>query len=312
MRTICLNQGPFQLSESVATIGVFDGVHAGHQLLIRMVREEARSRGLCPMVITFDRQPRQVLDPTFHPQVLTTLEEKEAIIASLGVETLVVLPFTKELAALTARDFMQQVLRQQLQVQTLITGYDNRFGRNRAEGFDDYVRYGRQMGIEVVRGDVAKMGGDVAVSSTAIRRMLAEDGAVERMPDCLTRLYAISGTIVPGEHIGHELGFPTANLCPENTFKLIPASGVYAVWVSIDGSAERLPAMMNIGTRPTFEGTDKTLEAHILSDVGDIYGHRLTVSFVARLREERRFESSELLVRQLQHDRDCTLRILMK
>ncbi len=111
MRTICLNQGPFQLSESVATIGVFDGVHAGHQLLIRMVREEARSRGLCPMVITFDRQPRQVLDPTFRPQVLTTLEEKESIIASLGVETLVVLPFTKDLAALTARDFMQQVLR---------------------------------------------------------------------------------------------------------------------------------------------------------------------------------------------------------
>jgi riboflavin kinase/FMN adenylyltransferase len=213
---------------------------------------------------------------------------------------------------MSAESFMQQVLRNQLGVEVLVNGYDNRFGHGRNEGFDDYVRYGRQMGIEVVRGDVAKMGGDVAVSSTAIRRMLAEDGAVERMPDCLTRLYAISGTIVPGEHIGHELGFPTANLCPENTFKLIPASGVYAVWVSIDGSAERLPAMMNIGTRPTFEGTHKTLEAHILSDVGDIYGHRLTVSFVARLREERRFESSELLVRQLQHDRDCTLRILMK
>jgi riboflavin kinase/FMN adenylyltransferase len=296
----------------VATIGCFDGVHRGHQLLLALVLEKARAGGMRSLVVTFDPLPRQVFDAGFRPQLLTTLDEREYYIRKVGIDDVLVLPFTRELAAMSAESFMQQVLRNQLGVEVLVNGYDNRFGHGRNEGFDDYVRYGRQMGIEVVRGDVAKMGGDVAVSSTAIRRMLAEDGAVERMPDCLTRLYAISGTIVPGEHIGHELGFPTANLCPENTFKLIPASGVYAVWVSIDGSAERLPAMMNIGTRPTFEGTHKTLEAHILSDVGDIYGHRLTVSFVARLREERRFESSELLVRQLQHDRDCTLRILMK
>ena len=296
----------------VATIGCFDGVHRGHQLLLALVLEKARAGGMRSLVVTFDPLPRQVFDAGFRPQLLTTLDEREYYIRKVGIDDVLVLPFTRELAAMSAESFMQQVLRNQLGVEVLVNGYDNRFGHGRNEGFDDYVRYGRQMGIEVVRGDVAKMGGDVAVSSTAIRRMLAEDGAVERMPDCLTRLYAISGTIVPGEHIGHELGFPTANLCPENTFKLIPASGVYAVWVSIDGSAERLPAMMNIGTRPTFEGTHKTLEAHILSDVGDIYGHRLTVSFVARLREERRFESSELLVRQLQHDRDCTLHILMK
>ena len=296
----------------VATIGCFDGVHRGHQLLLALVLEKARAGGMRSLVVTFDPLPRQVFDAGFRPQLLTTLDEREHYIRKVGIDDVLVLPFTRELAAMSAESFMQQVLRNQLGVEVLVNGYDNRFGHGRNEGFDDYVRYGRQMGIEVVRGDVAKMGGDVAVSSTAIRRMLAEDGAVERMPDCLTRLYAISGTIVPGEHIGHELGFPTANLCPENTFKLIPASGVYAVWVSIDGSAERLPAMMNIGTRPTFEGTHKTLEAHILSDVGDIYGHRLTVSFVARLREERRFESSELLVRQLQHDRDCTLHILMK
>jgi riboflavin kinase/FMN adenylyltransferase len=296
----------------VATIGCFDGVHRGHQFLLALVLEKARAGGMRSLVVTFDPLPRQVFDAGFRPQLLTTLDEREYYIRKVGIDDVLVLPFTRELAAMSAESFMQQVLRNQLGVEVLVNGYDNRFGHGRNEGFDDYVRYGRQMGIEVVRGDVAKMGGDVAVSSTAIRHMLAEDGAVERMPDCLTRLYAISGTIVPGEHIGHELGFPTANLCPENTFKLIPASGVYAVWVSIDGSAERLPAMMNIGTRPTFEGTHKTLEAHILSDVGDIYGHRLTVSFVARLREERRFESSELLVRQLQHDRDCTLRILMK
>ena len=304
MRTICLNQGPFQLSESVATIGVFDGVHAGHQLLIRMVREEARSRGLCPMVITFDRQPRQVLDPTFRPQVLTTLEEKEAIIASLGVETLVVLPFTKELAALTAHDFMQQVLRQQLHVQTLITGYDNRFGRNRAEGFDDYVRYGQELGMQVLRGDKELMAdGSCAVSSSVIRQLLAEEGRVDLMPQCLTRQYQLSGQVMPGEHIGHQLGFPTANLELLCADKLIPAAGVYAVWTMIGKDQQKRAAMMNIGTRPTFEGKGQTLEVNILDFDDDLYGQRVDILFVQRLREERRFDSPEALVAQLQEDK---------
>ena len=286
MRTICLNQGPFQLSESVATIGVFDGVHAGHQLLIRMVREEARSRGLCPMVITFDRQPRQVLDPTFRPQVLTTLEEKEAIIASLGVETLVVLPFTKDLAALTARDFMQQVLRQQLHVRTLITGYDNRFGRNRAEGFDG------------------------AVSSSVIRQLLAEEGRVDLMPQCLTRQYQLSGQVMPGEHIGHQLGFPTANLELLSADKLIPAPGVYAVWATLE-DGQRRAAMMNIGTRPTFEGKRQTLEVNILDFEGNLYGQQVTIAFVTRLREEQRFSSPEALVAQLKEDKEKVRKILV-
>ena len=311
MRTICLNQGPFQLSESVATIGVFDGVHAGHQLLIRMVREEARSRGLCPMVITFDRQPRQVLDPTFHPQVLTTLEEKEAIIASLGVETLVVLPFTKDLAALTARDFMQQVLRQQLQVQTLITGYDNRFGRNRAEGFDDYVRYGQELGMQVLRGDKELMAdGSCAVSSSVIRQLLAEEGRVDLMPQCLTRQYQLSGQVMPGEHIGHQLGFPTANLEPLSADKLIPAPGVYAVWATLE-DGQRRAAMMNIGMRPTFEGKRQTLEVNILDFEGNLYGQQVTIAFVTRLREEQRFSSPEALVAQLKEDKERVRKILV-
>lgn len=311
MRTICLNQGDFQLSESVATIGVFDGVHAGHQLLIRMVREEARSRGLCPMVITFDRQPRQVLDPTFHPQVLTTLEEKEAIIASLGVETLVVLPFTKELAALTARDFMQQVLCQQLHVQTLITGYDNRFGRNRAEGFDDYVRYGRELGMQVLRGDKELMtDGSCAVSSSVIRQLLSEEGRVDLMPQCLTRQYQLSGQVMPGEHIGHQLGFPTANLEPLSADKLIPAPGVYAVWATLE-DGQRRAAMMNIGTRPTFEGKRQTLEVNILDFEGNLYGQQVTIAFVTRLREEQRFSSPEALVAQLKEDKEKVRKILV-
>lgn len=310
MRTICPNKGPFECQKSVATIGVFDGVHAGHQLLIRMVSDEARSRGLCSMVITFDRQPRQLFDASFHPQVLTTLEEKETIIESLGIDILVVLPFTKELAALTARDFMQQVLRRQLNVQTLITGYDNRFGRNRSEGFDDYVAYGQEMGMEVLRGEAELMAdGTRAVSSSVIRELLSDEGKVDVMPQCLTRYYQLSGKVMPGEHIGHQLGFPTANLEPICADKLIPAPGVYAVWATLEDGIRR-SAMMNIGTRPTFEGKRQTLEVNILDFEGNLYGQQVTITFVARLREERRFDSPESLVAQLNEDEEQVRKIL--
>jgi riboflavin kinase/FMN adenylyltransferase len=150
-------------------------------------------------------------------------------------------------------------------------------------------------------------GEEKAVSSSVIRQLL-EEGQVERMPDCLTRFYALTGTIVPGEHIGHELGFPTANLEVDHPHKLIPASGVYAVWAEVNG--ERMPAMMNIGMRPTFDGTHQTLEVHILQPVGDIYDRQLTVTFVARLRSERRFDTREELVAQLEEDRRKTVRLL--
>lgn len=312
MRTICLNQTSFEVSENVATIGVFDGVHAGHQLLVRKVREEARRVGLPSLVITFDRQPRQLFDPTFRPQLLTTLEEKEAIIASLGIDILVVLPFTKELADLSAHDFMQQVLRRQLQVKTLITGYDNRFGHNRAEGFDDYVRYGREMGMQVLRGDAEMMAdGSRAVSSSLIRRLLSEEGRADLMPQCLTRCYRLSGRVMPGEHIGHQLGFPTANLEPICRDKLIPAPGAYAVWAELNDGAQRLPGMMNIGTRPTFEGKCQTLEVNIFGFEGNLYGQSVTISFVARLREERRFDSPDALAVQLKEDREQAKKILL-
>ena len=292
----------------VATLGCFDGVHRGHQLLIGTMLRKAEEMGLSSVVVTFDRQPRELFDPDYRPQLLSTLEEKERLIAALGVDHLVVLPFTKELAALTAQAFMQQVLCEQLGAQALVTGYDNRFGRNRAEGFDDYVRYGKALGMEVLRGDEATFPGtNEAVSSSAIRQLLLE-GRVERMQDSLTRPYALTGRVVAGEHIGHEIGFPTANLSVDNPYKVIPASGVYAVWARLgsgkaDPSEERMPAMMNIGTRPTFDGTKQTLEVHILDKVGDVYGQVLTVEFVSRLRSERRFDSPEALVKQLKADR---------
>ena len=258
------------------------------------------------MVITFDRQPRQLFDPSFQPQLLSTLEEKAAYLKAIGVEQIVVLPFTKELAALSAEAFIREILWEQLSVRLLVTGYDNRFGHNRSEGFDDYVRYGQSVGMEVLQGHVEMMNEGAAVSSTALRQLLTEQGRVDLMPAYLTRPYSMTGHVVSGEHIGQTLGFPTANLELDNAEKLIPASGVYAVWASLDGGPQ-MPAMMNIGTRPTFDGHRQTLEVHILKEVGNIYGRRLAVTFVCRLREERRFESREALTAQLSEDRTAAL-----
>ena len=303
METICINNGEIRLPKCVATLGVFDGVHKGHQHLIGMVAEQARVSGLRAAVVTFDRPPRQVLDASFHPQLLTTLEEKRDIISQMGVDYLVVLPFTKALAALTAREFMQQILHKQLNAAVLITGYDNRFGHHREEGFDDYVRYGEEMGMQVMRGDAELMtDGKEAVSSSIIRQLLLE-GHVELMPQCLTRLYQLSGKVMPGEHIGHSLGFPTANLELPCSDKLIPAPGVYAVWAMLEKDRQQRAAMMNIGTRPTFEGKGQTLEVNIFDFDGDLYGQEVDIAFVARLREERRFDSPEALVAQLQEDK---------
>lgn len=311
METIFLNQVQKTSAACVATVGMFDGVHRGHQHVIGQVVEKAREAGLSSTVITFDKVPRQVLDPSFRPQLLTTLEEKENVIRQLGVDVLAVLPFTREMAGLSAQAFMKQVLDEQLQTKVLVTGYDNRFGHDRTEGFDDYVRYGRELGMEVLRGDAQLMDdGQRPVSSSVIRQLLAEEGRVDLMPHYLTRLYQLRGTVAPGEHIGHRLGYPTANLEVDEADKLIPAAGVYAVWATIEGEQQPRAAMMNIGNRPTFHGHRQTLEVNILDFEGNLYGQVMTVSFVERLRAERRFDSPEALAVQLEADKEQVKQIL--
>ena len=303
-----------------ATIGVFDGVHAGHRQVIQHMISVAQFHHLASMVITFDRQPRQLFDPEFRPQLLTTQEEKEREIERLGVDFLVVLPFTKEMAQLSARDFMAQILKEKLNVKSLQIGYDNRFGHDRTEGFDDYRRYGQELGINVYQGiKLSFQDYDFAVCSSNIRSLLADDGDIETATVMLEHPYQLSGKVMPGEHIGHQLGFPTANLQPDDPFKLIPASGVYAVWAQVAdqttpgpsySGGELLPAMMNIGTRPTFDGRNRTLEVNIFDFDGDLYGQTVIITFVARLREERKFESPEALVRQLKADKERVIRVL--
>ena len=285
----------------VATIGMFDGVHLGHQFVLQQTIDLARELGLQPLCITFDHSPRQ-------EQVLTPLDDKIRLIRQMGIERVEVLAFTPQLKSLTAREFMEQVLRDQMNVRVLLTGYDNRFGRNREEGFDDYVRYGQELGIEVcclppLPATSSSLNAK-NVSSSYIRQLLSE-GQVAEAARCLGHPYSISGRVAHGEHIGTELGFPTANLVPSSLQQLIPAPGAYAVKVTLltpHPSLYTLSGMMNIGTRPTFDGHEQTLEVHILHFHEDLYGQALSVEFVKRLREERRFESMEALKEQLKQD----------
>ena len=321
----------------VATIGSFDGVHRGHQCLLRQVRHMADERALKAMAITFGTSPKRVLGRGDCPKLSTTAE-RTALLRQLGMDEVAVLDFTPQMAEMTARDFMQQILKEQLHVAVLVIGYDHRFGRGRSEGFDDYVRYGRELGIEVVRGEACMEDGE-PISSTRIRHLLAE-GKVAGAALLLGHRYALQGKVVGGYREGRKMGFPTANICPLDANKLIPADGVYAVWVKIgqqttdngqrttDKTCAHEPqeknnfpfsifhsqlkkGMLNIGYRPTLNnGRERSIEVHILDFEGDLYGKAITVKFVHRLREERTFVSLDELTAQLREDRERVRELL--
>lgn len=289
------------MPELVATIGFFDGVHRGHRFLIDRVIEEAQRSGMSSAVITFDRHPREVLQTDYQPDLLSTLDEKLLLLSKTHVDNTVVLHFDASLAALTAHDFMRDVLQGELKVRKLIIGYDNRFGHKRSEGFDDYVRYGKELGIEVIRAD-AFLPDDVRVSSSVIRTCLRE-GRVEDANRLLGYDYTIESRIVSGYQNGRKMGFPTANLDVTRCQQLLPASGVYAVLVRLKDSVGWKQGMMNIGHRPTFNGTTTSMEVNLFNFSGDLYGQELLVSFISKIRDERKFDSIDALAEQLQHDK---------
>ena len=301
MKTIRLDDFTQSVEPCVATVGFFDGVHKGHQFLIRHVMDEAKAAGLQSTVITFDKHPRQVLQEDYIPEMLSTLDSKLLLLSKTGVDNSVVLRFNKEMAELSAREFMAQVLRDRLHVKKLIIGYDNRFGHNREEGFDDYVRFGKELGIEVIKNEAFLLNG-INVSSSVVRAFLKE-GEIEMANSCLGYPYTIIGKVVKGFQEGRKMGFPTANLDVSEFGMLVPAPGVYAVKTRLEGSVTMKQGMMNIGKRPTFDGEKITLETNIFDFSDDIYDKLMLVSFEHRIRSERKFESPEQLKEQLTIDR---------
>jgi len=291
-----------------ATIGFFDGVHLGHQAVVGCLRKEAAVRGLQTMVITFAEHPRQVVQPEWQPQLITTLEQKKALLAQTGIDVLVVLRFDRAMASQTAHDFMRDVLAAELRVALLLTGYDNRFGHDRTETFADYQRYGAEMGIEVMAGEPCEKDG-LRYSSSLVRQLIGQ-GDMAKAARCLGRNYQLSGRVVHGREVGRTLGFPTANIVPENPAQIVPLLGVYGVLIHTESEAHSYQSVMNIGTCPTFHGLEVSLEAHLMDFSGNLYDQRLTVEFVARLRPERPFNSPDELVAQMEKDAETARTIL--
>ena len=293
----------------VATIGFFDGVHRGHCSLLSQVVRQAAQRNRQSTVVTFDIHPRQLVNPDFQPLLLTTLDEKLQLLSQQGIDRVAVLHFDEQMASLSARDFMSVVLSRQLNVDTLVLGYDSRFGHGRTAGFADYEAYGRSMGIDVLRATPLLSDDGTPVSSSLVRNLLLS-GNIAQANDALGRRYSLTGNVVEGFHEGRRLGFPTANLALADRQRLVPGRGVYAVWAELTGYSEPMPAMMNIGTRPTYNGSSQTLEVHIIGYEGDLYGQDVTVTFAERIRSEQPFDSPSALASQLQLDRKACIRIL--
>ena len=293
----------------VATIGFFDGVHRGHCSLLSQVVRQAAQRNRQSTLVTFDIHPRQLVNPDFQPLLLTTLDEKLQLLSRQGIDRVAVLHFDEQMASLSARDFMSVVLSRQLNVDTLVLGYDSRFGHGRTAGFADYEAYGRSMGIDVLRATPLLSDDGTPVSSSLVRNLLLS-GNIAQANDALGRRYSLTGNVVEGFHEGRRLGFPTANLALADRQRLVPRRGVYAVWAELAGCSEPMPAMMNIGTRPTYNGSSQTLEVHIIGYEGDLYGQDITVTFAERIRSEQPFDSPSALASQLQLDRKACIRIL--
>lgn len=294
-------------NEYCATIGFFDGVHRGHQFMIDSLTTMAHAQGRQSLVITFDRHPRQVVHADYVPQLITTTDEKLQLLHATAADRIEVLHFDAQMAQLSAYEFMRQVLHEKYGVAMLLTGYDNRFGHNRAEGFADYVRYGEEMGMKVLQNTPIDID-EMRVSSSLIRRLIVE-GNITEASNCMGHPYSITGSVAHGFQEGRRIGFPTANIVPESAEKLVPGNGVYATRVSVEGG-EWMPAMLNIGTNPTFQRQQTTIEAHIIGFEGDIYGRKVRVEFGRKLRDEQRFESVEALQKQLEADKKEVLMVL--
>ena len=297
---------PQALPPTVATIGFFDGVHLGHRYLINQVKIAASQCGWCSSIITFPVHPRQVIQSNYQPQLLSSPEEKIELLASTGVDNCILLPFTQELSKLTAREFMQ-LLYDKYKVRMLVIGYDHRFGHNRAETFEDYCQYGQELGIHIMQATAYTQEQD-KVSSSAIRRALST-GDITTSTKYLGYNYFLEGTIVDGYKVGRKIGFPTANLRVDFPYKLIPSTGVYAVRVFVNG--QEWKGMLNIGHRPTLNnGTDLSIEVHILDFQDDIYNQKMRIEFISFLRPETKFHSVDELVLQIQKDKEEALRLL--
>jgi len=301
--------GDLNLINPVVTVGVFDGVHLGHRALLDHLVSSSGKAGGESAVITFDPHPRVILSGKARGSFfLSTLNEKKKLFAETGIDHLIIMNFTKELAGMEADEFIRQILVEKIGTKHLLVGYDNHFGKDRGGDFNKIRKSARKYGLKVEHvGGVSSSEG--IISSTSIRDALI-NGLIEDACTWLGYDYSITGKVVRGRGLGRSLGFPTANILPEDPCKLIPADGVYAVEVLLDN--KRVPGMLSIGYNPTVNKNRsyRSIEVNIFDVDRDLYGHSVTVIFRFWLRDEKKFESKELLSEQMKLDRESAMRLL--
>jgi riboflavin kinase/FMN adenylyltransferase len=293
---------------TIVTIGTFDGVHLGHKKILEKIVENAHSQNCESLVLTFFPHPRTILQADSEMKQLNTLAEKTNLLSALGIDNLVIHPFDAAFSRLTAEEFVKQVLVDTFKIKKIIIGHDHRFGRNRTANIDDLIEFGNKFGFEVEEIS-AKEINEVSISSTKIRNALTE-GNIELANNYLGYYYSLTGIVSKGKQLGRTIGFPTANIKIVEEYKLIPQNGVYIVQSNLDGIMYH--GMMNIGTRPTVDGTTQTIEIHFFDFNRDIYNQMITISLLHRMRSEQKFESVDALKKQLDKDKITALAIIKK
>lgn len=293
-----------ELPALVATVGMFDGLHAGHRHLLRQLRELGQRLGMATAVVTFSNHPLEVVAPDRAPAALLPRADKLRALRAVGIGEVICLDFTETLRQLTAGEFLA-MLRKDYGVRALLLGYNNRLGHDAPRSFEEYQKLGRDQGVEIFLAEEYRTAEGEKVSSSVIRKLL-EEGDVAKADRLLGHPYALRGKVVKGHQLGRTIGFPTANIEPEDPRQLIPREGVYAARTL--GHA----AMVNIGRRPTVGGHRQTIEVHIIGLSEDLYGHELTVEFLRRLRDEQKFECLDQLRQQLLRDQATSLEVFAK
>lgn len=293
---------------SVVTVGTFDGVHAGHRVLIDTVRKEAAKRNARSVIVTFDPHPREIINPgDAGIKLLTTLPERCEILEELGIDILLVIPFNRDFSLLTAKEFIRDIIHKKVGVSEFVIGYDHHFGRDREGTVETLKHLGPELGFEervVSKQEIDKE----TVSSTAIRKTISEEGDMQKAAEMLQRLYRLNGMVVHGDKRGRKLGYPTANIMPEDPRKIIPRNGIYVARVRVDG--KWFGAMMSIGVRPMFDNGERIIEANLFDFDETIYAQPVQIRFIERLRNEEKFESIDVLIAQMEKDKEQSLKIL--
>ena len=293
-------------SPSILTLGTFDGVHMGHQKILKKLKAEAKKDNLKSIVLTFFPHPRTVLNPDFTLKLINTIEERTRLFEKSEIDILITHPFDKNFSELSPDQFVKNILVNKLKIKKILIGYDHRFGKNRTAGFKDLKIFGLKYGFEVIEISVEEKN-KVSISSTKIRNSIIE-GDIKTAKSYLGYDFSLKGEVVNGNAIGRTIGFPTANLNINQDYKLIPKNGVYLIRTILEG--KKVYGMMNIGVKPTLKSKDTSIEVNLFEWGGDLYGKVIEVFILYYIREEKKFDSLIKLGNQIKLDKKTCVKLI--